>query len=69
MNNTLSDYDLLKMRCDERQAIIAAKDAEIERLKNALNKIYRLYVEEEFSITALKMAEIAALTLQDEELK
>ena len=40
MAKTLSDYDLFKMQCDERQAIIdvltatiAQKDAEIERLR------------------------------------
>ena len=42
MNNTLSDYDLLKIRCDERQAIIDAKDEEIKRLKKSLIDIFDL---------------------------
>ena len=39
MNQTLSDYDLLKIRCDERQAIIDAKDEKIYKLREALIKI------------------------------
>lgn len=42
MNQTLSDYDMLKIRCDERQAIIDAKDAKIEMLKKSLRDIFDL---------------------------
>jgi hypothetical protein len=39
--------------------------AENERLKEALEKIYRLYVQEEYHLTALKMAKVAQQALNE----
>jgi hypothetical protein len=39
--------------------------AENERLREALKKIYRLYVQEEYHLTALKMAKVAKQALKE----
>jgi hypothetical protein len=46
-----SEYDQLK--------------SENEKLKEALEKIYRLYVQEEYHLTALKMAKVAQQALKE----
>ena len=39
--------------------------AENERLKKALEKIYRLYIQEEYHLTALNMAKVAQQALNE----
>ena len=46
-----SEYDQLK--------------SENEKLKEALEKIYRLYVQEEYHLIALKMAKVAKQALKE----
>ena len=65
MKNTLSDYELLEIERKKRKAEIDQLRAENERLKEALRKIYKLYVEEEFSRTAMKMSNVAADALNE----
>jgi regulator of replication initiation timing len=53
---------------DEWDDVLKERDqlkVENERLREALEKIYRLYVQEEYHLTALKMAKVAQQALKE----